>query len=168
MSAYVVDRDHIAYLIEAALSGRDGMWFECDYVNENRAAKLGQMLWDENVRSVRARYPDCEDELPGPIGCDYQYGEHERLFALTPAPVAVLKACACYDYQACETEDYPKTDAADFINALRLHMIHQLPGYEEADWEPSYKAAKERSGQVVRLSDFWDTSDSGMNPRNDA
>ena len=35
-----------------------------------QAARVGQLLWDENVHSVQHRYPDCDD-LPGPVGCNF-------------------------------------------------------------------------------------------------
>ncbi len=75
MSAYMVDRETIAYLVNAALQGRDrGMSFY-DWGNRRRltlddtnADEIGQLLWNENRRSVDARYGVRDDEnLPGPI-----------------------------------------------------------------------------------------------------
>ena len=99
------------------------------------AAKAGQMLWDENVKSVRHRYPDCDDELPGPIGCDYQYGEHNAYQNGHIDPVAVLKACDGYEYQSCEHEGWEESEAKAFVDALRHRAWHALPGYADADWE---------------------------------
>ena len=156
MSAYVVDRKHIWYLVNAATHraitqehfctlrwfwnvDRDGGTYESAELNVadyRRASEVGQMLWDENVKSVRYRYPDCTDDLPGPIGCDYQYGSHEHHpWHDCPTPVGVLKACDGYEYQACEHPEWETSEAHAFINALRRRAIHALPGYDEAAWE---------------------------------
>ncbi len=104
MSAYIVDRSHIAYMVEATVShaisaqhdlGMSWVWnidrakgtysrAELRCIDYEALARVGQMLWNENVKSVRFRYPDCTDDLPGPIGCDYQYGEHRLAIAALP------------------------------------------------------------------------------------
>ena len=50
-------------------------------------------------------------------------------------PVELLSALACYEYQACETEDWESTEAAAFCRALRKELISRLSGYSEAPWE---------------------------------
>ena len=132
MSAYVVGRDHVWYLVEAL-----GQLVHSEAAFDKQA-EWGQTLWDENVRSVQYRYPDCPlAELPGPIDCTYQYGAHEirRIPSVTADPVAVLKACDGYEYQACETDDWADTPAHGLIERLRVLAIHALPGYEDAAWE---------------------------------
>ena len=146
MSAFVVDRAHIEFLVSAAMSrrlsparlgpmgwqgatGRKSLACN-DY---EHAAAVAQMLWDENVRSVRYRYPDCTDDLHGPIDCDFQYGEH-RHASLTPDPVAVLKAIAGYAYQTCEHPEWETSEAFSFCESLKAHAINVLPGYAEAAW----------------------------------
>lgn len=47
----------------------------------------------------------------------------------------VLKACDCFDYQACEMDNYKDTLAAEIVNRIRLHAIHKLPGYDKVEWE---------------------------------
>ena len=151
MSAYVVNRNHIWYLIQAATSRVLGMQHSSSlywYHNEvsrrlsctdyEQMARIGQMLWDENVASVKYRYPDCGfDELPGPIDCDYQYGEHNGCGIGKPQidPVAVLKACDGYEYQSCEHPSWEQSEAHTYIQSLRSHAWHSLPGYDGASWE---------------------------------
>ena len=81
MSAYLVSRGHIRYLVEAALhlepeSFQEGCRREGlrSYyhdgkrreVNGETADALGLMLWTECAKSVGARYPnDGPDDLPG-------------------------------------------------------------------------------------------------------
>ena len=149
MSAYVVDENHIRFMVEAATcrslgSMHDGglRWYHGETLHELRlldsdgATAAGQMLWDENVRSVKHRYPDCSDDtLPGPIGCSFVY-EHGNRPRLRPIdPVAVLKACDGYEYQSCEHPEWEQSEAKAFIDELRSRAIHSLPGYDDAAWE---------------------------------
>ena len=50
-------------------------------------------------------------------------------------PIQVIKACNCFDYQACEVENYEETEAAKIIEAIRAAAIERLQGMEEAEWE---------------------------------
>ena len=151
MSAYMVDREHIDFLVHACLAPmvlkhysafcwwHNGKRRElsCGATREELAA-VGQMLWDENARSVRFRYPDCsDDDLPGPIGESMVYEPSPAQFWSMPPLeflVAVFKACDCYNYQACETPDWEQSEAFAFIQALRCSCWRSLPGYEDADW----------------------------------
>jgi hypothetical protein len=177
MSAYVVDHDHIRYLVSAAMDARiighcssamRWRWggetvrrAELHFGEIEKAAEVGQMLWDENLRSVRARYPNCAaDDLPGPVDCDYVYGEHRPWFGRMD-PVQVLKAIRCYAYQTCETGDYEATEAYAFLNSLEQHCIASLPGYGDAAWgapEEQVRAetpdGKPVAGRAYSISDM--------------
>lgn len=160
MSAYVVDRAHIRFLVEGALRGYStsnfSWWDEQSkqrvylQARGGRAApgrhlspdELGQLLWDENIRSVQYRYPsDCpfpgapaaDCSLPGPIGESFQY-VHREAFSWYPDPVEVLKACQAYAYQSCEHEGWFASPAWSVIQSLQQKMICRLPGYEDAPW----------------------------------
>ena len=147
MSAYVVDRAHVWFLVEAATHRaicpehhRAITWFwngkrrEMGPMDYDVMANVGQMLWDENVRSVRHRYPDCGDDLPGPIGCDYQYGEHTG-HARSVTPAQVLKACDGLEYQSCEHPEWEASEAFAFLSALRRRAWQSVDGYDAAEWE---------------------------------
>lgn len=162
MSAYIVSREHIRFLVNAALSrsivrmgsiswvwnidreraGRCLFHAGCGrreagllpHGDLERAAEVGQMLWDENVASVRYRYPGV-NELPGPADADYDYGRHQLSFAGVFEPGAVLKACDGYEYQACEHPGWSSSEAKAFIESLRGHAWRKVPGYEDAPWE---------------------------------
>jgi len=141
MSAYIVDRDHIAYLVEAGR--RLGVHCPLSWYHDGRHHKLNeltvdavaQMLWSENVASVCSRYPDCSpDDLPGPgMGWPYAYGVH-RCTLRHVEPVQVLKSLNCYEYQSCEHDGWKASEARAFCKALRSAATHALPGYEEAAW----------------------------------
>ena len=71
MSAWVVSRNHISFMVEASTRHRwdDFEWFHggrrltLKIGDDERASEVAQMLWDENIRSVSARYDG--DWLPG-------------------------------------------------------------------------------------------------------
>ena len=87
--------------------------------------RIGQVLTDENARSVAHRYSEPAEEIA------FSFNP----FGPVPSAVETIKLCNCYRYQACETDDYEQTEAAAFINALRELAIACLPGYEAAPWE---------------------------------
>mgnify|MGYP001575111209 CR=1 FL=1 len=146
MSAYIVDREHIAYLIDAALSRRimrgasEFRWYvgSVGYsLRFDNATAVGQMLWDENISSIQARYPDTRADMsnaPGPIGETFEYEHRLNAFAPAPDPVQVLKSVACYEYQSCEHGGWAASSAYTFCDALRHAAITALPGYDAAEW----------------------------------
>jgi hypothetical protein len=148
MSAYIVDKHHITYLIAAAFSRailphgggftwyHQGQWHELPAGDYDRAAEVANLLWRENVASVSARYPnESSATLPGPIAKDFviQPSDIRRLFE-TFDPVQVLKSCDCYEYQSCEHDGWEDSEAHNFIEGLGRRAISALPGYEAAEW----------------------------------
>jgi hypothetical protein len=142
MSAFVVSHDHIDALLSLALAHRTYgpvSYFVKDTqrlvaITEENVTEVGRILLTECERSVNHRYPG-EDELPGTIGqnaATYTFRPWPRALD----PVAVLKGCDCFDYQACETDDYEASLAWTIIQAIRKRAIHGLPGYDNAEgWE---------------------------------
>lgn len=140
MSAFILGKEHINYLIEAARSrtlnpNSRFQWFHNGWHEIESPSAAGQMLWDENIKSVHARYPDDElDQLPGPIGETFVF-QYSHCYSRRIDPVQVLKACSCYEYQTCEHEEWEASEAKAFIDSLKSDAIHALPGWEEAQWE---------------------------------
>ena len=93
------------------------------------------MLAAQNAASVRHRYKDADDEGVIPSWAD-QFYEYTPIPPLDPPPTVVelLKAVACYEYQACETDGWPDTEAFQFCEALRHGLIRLLPGFGDAPW----------------------------------
>ena len=143
MSAYIVDRAHIDYLICAALYMRtrihndrhtwhhNGQHHELIPANVN---DVGQMLWDENFKSVKYRYEETPlDDLAGYGGeSKYEFGGRGAFEKYDP--VQVIKACNCLEYQSCEHPEWEASEAHAFINALIALAICEIPGYEAAEW----------------------------------
>lgn len=159
MSAYLVDPEHIHVLLYTATQHRPGhmqglRWY---WGNPTMAGKLqitarpeeksvvGQMLMDQNAASVNARYD--EDHA-------YVY-EYQRPRFVDWQPIEVLKAIHCYEYQACETNDWPQTEAHAFCRALEHDLIARIAGYSDAEtWSITYSSmpTHERKHREVRAS----------------
>ena len=103
------------------------------------ASLYADVLYQENIRSVRARYPEDKwDGLPGPIVKPIHIVvtiRDEVSAAYQLKPVAILKMCDCLEYQSCETEDYRQTVAFDLLDDIRRAAIKALAGYEDAPWD---------------------------------
>lgn len=147
MSAFVLAREHIAFLVNAAFRRRqgetlyyhwDGGGHQCQPGDSDAAVRIAQVLWAENVASVAHRYSgDARSKLPGMVRdaeAGFEYGRHEWDHR-EPNWVQVLKACDCYAYQSCEHPGWDGSEARAIIEAIRSMAIHALPGYYEAAWE---------------------------------
>ena len=148
MSAYVVDREHVSYLVRAAESRGIGCRYGSNFSWYYKAAgnrgilngngvEVGQMLWDQNVKAVKCRYPDCTgNNLPGPIGEDFILvrGDLAQWFNHNFDPIQVIASCRCYAYQACEDPKWEETEAFAFIESLKSAAITALPGMDEVAW----------------------------------
>lgn len=148
MSAYIVDKNHIIYLVMAAIRHHHGYTFSwwSEELQERKslmqgdyqaAADAGNMLWKENIKSVSTRYPrESSGTLPGPVGGSFVINledMHGQLWDAFP-PAQVLKACDCFEYQSCEHEGWHTSESKAFIDALRKSAWQRVPGYDSAQW----------------------------------
>jgi hypothetical protein len=154
MSAFIVDKRHIDALLTAGLkSDQYGplRWLAPAPKNEN-AYRKGEPWGPEAAKETNERRRELTAETAHQVGAmlvaenqrsvNFRYDEEkmEDLYEYEPyrgklTPVQVLKAIACFDYQACETPDWDESEAKAFCNALMHRMIVELPGYDEAKWE---------------------------------
>jgi hypothetical protein len=130
MSAWIVSKKHIDLLVTLAA--------QYELMDGKTEQQFGQILWDENYRSVNSRYDD---------------NESPRQYEFTPYPVetlstiAQIKQARCYIYQTCETDDYAQTVAIMFAETLATILeqegnfyipsgksVRDLPGWESAPW----------------------------------
>lgn len=129
MSAFVLDNKHINVIMSAAAPRYPGdgfsyYWQGQRHYSGGRTQEIGQKLVDENFRSVNYRYNKAEQP----------YTFLNIVLRRVYSPVEVIKACNCYNYQACETPDWKDTEARAIVHALRKRAIRQLEGYDEAAW----------------------------------
>lgn len=162
MSAYVVDRQHIMYLVKAAASrqlnhGSDFRWTHNGKTHklsglvdgQEEEIRIANILWRENVKSVMYRYPDdTEDSLPGPIGETYWITIDDLNMLWTVLkPVQVIKSCHCYAYQSCEHEEWETSEAKAFVDRLIARETRRIPGYDDCQWG----APEPYANRVLRL-----------------
>jgi hypothetical protein len=148
VSAWIVSKTHVDLLVTAGLRrpeyGPLRYWYEREDgsgggfdLTAERATEVGRMLWQACFDSVDARYPgEAPEELPGPPDFDASSIEGYR-FEEVPGPidpVVVLVSISCFAYQASEHEGWPRSEAKGYLDALKDHMVANLPGYEEAPW----------------------------------
>ena len=118
MAGYMI-RERIRYFVNDA-------WVD---VTASNAEEIGQILVDENYRSVSARYSGNTEEYFGKAP-HYKFKRRNVL----PDAITMLKACNCYDYQACETNNWKESVAFKIVEAIKEHAIRRLPGYDDAPW----------------------------------
>ena len=132
MSAYVVDKELIDVLVDAATSDTqhyrmryflDGKY---EYIGREHARTVGQLLVDGNVQGVTDRYPDCGGgDLPGPIDA-YYTAPYVFMQPQRRTPNQVLDALSEYEYQASDGHNWDDSDARRLCTAIREHMCRKL------------------------------------------
>lgn len=138
MSAYLVEDHHVDFMLSFLVNKTFGQvfwqsrrsWLHMKYeildaATGNTAMDIvGNILIAENYRSLAARYGDNTEPHR------YRFKEHPgaRVGDKLAICVQVLKACDCFDYQACESSDYEQTDAARMVQDIRKFAISSLPG----------------------------------------
>lgn len=124
MSAFVVAPEHINAIVswgEAHKHQASYWWAGRRRPIAGDAARVASVLHAQNVRSVNARYEECDP------GHGHRYVQRPRARQLSA--VQLLGALDCYEYQASETDDWPETEAHAIVDALRRMAIMDLPGY---------------------------------------
>lgn len=124
MSAFLVSERHINTLVT---------WAARYKVSTVNRAKLADMLVAANLDSLGDRYTECQAEAE--LAASYRF-HPTRL----PRATQIVKACDCYDYQACEVMDYDATLAARFVDNIRNRAIamggkQSGPDYDRCAWE---------------------------------
>ena len=129
MSAYICTPEHIATLAACFIRSTGN--------SQERAQEVAGQLMAANIASVSARYPkDTDGNRPGPGG--YSDLELVRLseeiaghYYNNPPKVSTVELLAyiqCLDYQACEVDDYDRTDCSRILSRMINHFVGLLPG----------------------------------------
>lgn len=148
MSAYIVDKNHILYLLAAMSSMGHETGFSYFYISRRERvtvnihdsaelAEIGNLLWRENMVSIAHRYSDRSSATwPGPIGGDFQILPEDIGCNCWDNinPAQVIKSCDCLEHQSCEHDSWVTSETHDVIQALRQMAWHSLPGYDAAIW----------------------------------
>ena len=112
MSAWIVSRTHIDYIVTAAI--------QAELISMS-PDETGRMLWRECLASVAYRYPDDtgNGDRPGPA--DFRDSDVDT-YTWTETPVltggALAKTLGCYRYQSCEHPGWDTSESAALIEKL--------------------------------------------------
>lgn len=134
MSAWMCDDCHLTALAAFAVKH--------DLAGGHCVDQVRILLGDANVASLRARYGDRED---------YHGASCPHAMANTFDMAAIVKACDCYAYQACEHRGWEKSGARLLIAKIRRAALDlagwrgrdpaeldvgskAMPGYNDAAW----------------------------------
>ena len=132
MSSFLVSNKHINYIVSYALA--------MDFVStQEEAQKLGEKFLRANLKSIKARYSDCNVKLKE---LNYKF---EKFRVTEIGCLAVRKLMACLDYQSCDYEGWDKSSANAFLKKLskdlekgfeRIYIVpyDKVPEYEKALW----------------------------------
>lgn len=127
MSAYLVSADHLNALATFAMVHDTYInHWSTHWRGSTHAEEIAMALRRANVDALTERYGDGDDTE------GYTYKEYRNKAALTP--LAILKACICYDYQASEVPNYETTLAAQITASIVNSAVRELPGYEAQIW----------------------------------
>ena len=116
--------------------GQNRMYFYHNgpnYLDHANADEVGNMLMDENIKSVSHRYPDDSlVSLPGPVSPEWLEVFKYHPLLKVPSPVETLKVVNCYEYQSCEHPTWHDSKAEAFCDNLKSYAIDALDGYNDA------------------------------------
>ena len=166
MSAWIVSRKHIAYLVLAATRvdlfgepltwtwrkkehrlGREGYSPTAVSAENKELEKLGNMLWQECIKSVKARYGGQTKALPGSGKDSLKPFKVSDIPVHYPAPfdwAQVIMSCRCYGYQSCEHKGWKRSQAKSFCEALESAATeHLLRSFKCAWGVPKWLAPEE-------------------------
>jgi hypothetical protein len=141
MSAYIVEKNHILYLVGAAISPAIAVFGKfgghvLTVGDDESSAELGNLLWRENIKSISARYPHrSSGSLPGSSEKNFviERADFPTRFKVFE-PVQVIKAADAFEYHSSIHKEWKTSAAKEFISALRREARRALPGYEAAEW----------------------------------
>ena len=150
MSAFLVSAEHIAALVKYGRDHDVSVYLGEGMVDPRLSlrkypALAAFMLYRANVEAVEARYPGADDMVW------YRFNEGSFTMADVPSlsAVEVLKACDCFEYQACEWPEWEGSGADRLLWAIRKAAIHNLPGYDDAAWEVKARGPRMKLGRAA-------------------
>lgn len=123
MSAWIVEKAHIDVIVKALIARNIG---------GSDPHPLGQQLYDENFRSVRARYGN-EDPETAPA---YTYTNPP----VNWTPTELLKIVGCFEYQTSQVDDWSGgNEVFDLCEELCRVLVNEgamenSPEYNAAPW----------------------------------
>jgi len=127
MSAYVVSNNHINAIVrfmemaKPKIFERAGRHFIGGIDPAQYGNAIGQLLLNENVRSVNYRY--------GQKGRAAKFTYHPMPPAVKP--IEALKLINGLDYQSCERNDWHKSVACLILTTLKIAILEDMAGLND-------------------------------------
>ncbi len=136
MSAWICSHEHIAAIVGTFLTVKDR------YTEVTEPLTLARVLYAENMRSVDGRYGRHGSNNAEALSEFEAYWASHPVTALQirrweGKPLSLgqfFKALACYEYQACECEDWQQTEAFKLCDQMRRQASGRVDGYETCPW----------------------------------
>lgn len=158
MSAYIVSTDTIDLILSVAqrVARHSSNLYLGDRENpavlnlQTDTRQIGQILMDENYRSVNYRY----NESGAAETYTFRHVDTDRAGAGIDPAILALGSIKCLRYQSCETPEYAQSDAARILNAIEgfctsyLMNVHDAPWGWTRDWMET-KIAEKRAKLAV-------------------
>jgi hypothetical protein len=97
-----------------------------DFSDRKVCSYVADVLMNENIRSVNARYSEAEE----------MKGMKFKTIAVSNT-IDVVSCCDCLDYQSCETEDWNSTLAHALlkkIHKMATYKVLKASGLDSAPW----------------------------------
>jgi len=137
MSCFVVPDYHVSALVAWAIRQGADAGLNLDASPD----AVAHVLASANRAAFSERYQGRHDSELVP------FGGLDRSAGVDLAPVAIVKACDCLDYQACDWSLWNDSDAFGYLVAIRRAAValadpagrasasgRALPGYDAAAW----------------------------------
>lgn len=127
MSAWMCSAYHISVLAAYAVKNVEKVYHGSKLVPLMDVQTVGSILMAQNARSVNERYSERK-VYP------FTYDQRVKAGAEGHSAMEVIKSAHCYEYQACETDDWKRTVAHTIILHILSAASVGLPGWEDAPW----------------------------------
>ena len=133
MSAMFVSKHDIDLLVSAMreFGSATRIGDRYDRADRINPGDLGRVLWAENVKSLRHRYPTDRDEHRA-------FDREVSAYIFTPyhglKPGPIGRLAEFYEYHTCEHPEWRASDAFFALCGLRVELLNRLPGVDDAPW----------------------------------
>jgi hypothetical protein len=123
MSAFICNDYHISVLANYAWENGLPYYWNGQYRKCDNPERIGAILKKENVRSVNYRYSERQSTK-------FEYDA--SVVGKEISRAQILQAAFCLNYQSCERDDWPKSEAHAIIMAIVYDAAY---GFSDGEWE---------------------------------
>ena len=115
MSAFICSDYHVSVLANYAFEQGVNYYWRGRYRKCADPEEIGAILMKENIRSVNYRYQERSRSL-------FEYAA--SVVGNMPDNAQILQAAFCLNYQSCERDDWPKSEAHAILMAIIYDAAH--------------------------------------------